>query len=53
LQELPFEVRLLMLRQSRRRLTVHRLTNNAFWVAVMSAIAIIAAIELMAALGRV
>lgn len=50
--ELPFAVRLQMLRRSRRRMTFHRLTDNALWVAFLAAMGIFVATGLIAAIGR-
>jgi hypothetical protein len=52
LHELPFEARMRMLRRSRRRLTVQRLTDNVIWVVVVLALGAVVATELVAAVGR-
>jgi hypothetical protein len=41
-----------MLRRSRRRTTLHRLTDEALWVAVLLAMGIFVATEVITALGR-
>jgi len=41
-----------MLRRSRRRLTVQRLTDNVLWVVIVLALAAVVATELVAAVGR-
>ncbi len=50
--ETPFAVRLRMLRRSRRRSTIQRMTDNVLWVAVFAVVGIIVATELIVALGR-
>jgi len=52
LHELPFDARMRMLRRSRRRLTVQRLTDNALWIALLLALGVVVATELIAAVGR-
>lgn len=51
-QELPFAVRMRMLRQARRRMTLHQLTDEALWIAIVAAVVIIVATELIVAIGR-
>jgi hypothetical protein len=52
LHELPFDVRLRMLRRSRLRQTAQRLKGEVLWVAVFAAVAIIVATQLIVALVR-
>jgi hypothetical protein len=52
LQELPFDVRMRILRRSRRRLTVQRLTDNALWIGLLLTLGAVVATELFAAVGR-
>lgn len=50
--ELPYAVRLRMLRRARRRMTINRLTDNALWIALIAAAGIIVATELIVAISR-
>jgi hypothetical protein len=52
LQELPFDARMRMLRKSRRRMAVQRLTDNVLWIAIVLALGVVVATELIAAVGR-
>jgi hypothetical protein len=52
LHELPFDARMRMLRRSRRRLTVQRLTDNALWIGLLLTLGAVVATELYAAVGR-
>jgi len=52
LQELPFDARMRILRRSRRRLTVQRLTDNVLWIVIVLALGAVVATELVAAVGR-
>jgi hypothetical protein len=52
LTELPFDVRLQMLRKSQRKVTIQRFTATLLWGAVIAAVWIIVATELIAALVK-
>ena len=52
LHALPFEARMRMLRRSRRRLTVQRLTDNVIWIVIVVAFGVVVATEFIAAVGR-
>ena len=52
LHELPFDARMRILRRSRRRLTVQRLTDNVLWIVIVLALGAVVATELVAAVGR-
>jgi hypothetical protein len=52
LHELPFEARMRLLRKSRRRLTLQRLTDNALWLVVLLVLGVVVATELFAAVSR-
>lgn len=52
LGDLPFEVRLRMLRRARRRLNFLRLTDNMLWLGVFAALGILIATELFVALAK-
>jgi hypothetical protein len=41
-----------ILRRSRRRLTVQRLTDNALWIGLLLTLGAVVATELFAAVGR-
>jgi len=50
--ELPFAVRLRMLRRTRRRMAIRLLTGEALWIALLAGVGIFVATELIVALGR-
>lgn len=50
---LSFDKRLRLLRRSRRRMTVHKLTDNLLWVAIFAALFAVVATELVVAVARV
>lgn len=51
-RDLPFDVRLRMLRRARRRLNFLRVTDNVLWLGVFAALAIVIATELFVALAK-
>lgn len=50
--ELSFEDRMRRVRRSRRRVVYRRLTDNALWIALVAALGIVVATQLLAAVGR-
>jgi hypothetical protein len=52
LGDLPFDVRLRMIRRARRRLNLLRATDNVLWLGVFAALGIVIATELFVALAK-
>jgi len=50
--ELSFDARMRRMRKSRQRLVFQRITDNALWIAIMAALGVVVATELIAAVGR-
>jgi hypothetical protein len=48
-RELPFDVRQKMLRRSRRRSTIHRMTNDGLWIALLAGGGILVLAEVIVA----
>jgi hypothetical protein len=51
-RELPFDVRQRMLRRSRRRSTIHRMTSDGLWIALLAGGGIFVLAEVIVAAGR-
>jgi hypothetical protein len=41
-----------MLRRTRRQIIIHRLTDDALWIALLATVGILVATELIATIGR-
>jgi hypothetical protein len=52
LHELPFDARMRLMRKSRRRLAVQRITDNVLWIVIVLALGVVVATELVAAVSR-
>ncbi|MEA2654691.1 MAG: hypothetical protein QOI23_56 [Chloroflexota bacterium] len=51
-RELPFDVRQRMLRRSRRRSTIHRMTSDGLWIALLTGGGILVLAEVIVAASR-